>query len=348
MRKSVDVPVASPARIVEFESPRRSRRLLERSVSSTVESPASQSPMQATPNSARASASRTLAASKSAPVSTEIASAKKRTRRRLATEDRSSDAGYARAFAKWKAVSERPVMPNYCHARTWRGVQCSQLRHRASFFCSQHTRVQNSGRALQYGRYDVPLHAEVLGKCLHRAAVCDQTENFRFYSRERMWDEAAKHGVNAVEELSDEMYTECLCNVNEYYGKNPAQWKTVQSLTPGAGPRSVEDRHDHERAFYCGTIRRFRYYAPSVFHAMLVYLVRRSDVAVSDVSEKVFMEALQLTTDRMQHCHVVRGTPLYMGPQCISHRDDEPRMRFVPREERRLSQSSSDLSLIHI
>jgi len=221
------------------------------------------------------------------------------------------------------------------------------MRHKDSLFCAQHLRCQSGNKSLQYGRYDRVLHEEALRKCLHRAAACDQTENFRLYSREKMWDEAAKHGVDSVEELSDELYTACLCSVNEYYGKHPYQWKTLQRLTESAGPRSVEDRHDHERAFYCGTIQRFRYYAPSVFRKKLENLVGRTDVSVSEVSERIFMEALRRTSDSMKDCHIVRGIPLYMGPQCISHRGDEARMRFVPREEHVSSKSASSSATGH-
>ena len=47
------------------------------------------------------------------------------TRARRVKEDLEQDPQFQKAYAKWQRVAERAVMPNYCHARTWRGTQCT-------------------------------------------------------------------------------------------------------------------------------------------------------------------------------------------------------------------------------
>ena len=44
--------------------------------------------------------------------------------------DLEHDDAYQKSYAKWKRIAERAVMPNYCCARTWRGVQCSSQREK--------------------------------------------------------------------------------------------------------------------------------------------------------------------------------------------------------------------------
>ena len=96
------------------------------------------------------------------------------------------------------------------------------------------------------------------------------------------------------------------------------------------GPQNYADRDTPERILYCGSsLRRFQYYAPSVFLAYLKAFAGRT-VTVHDATERQFMNALAPTAARMRNRHVVRGTASYMGPQCISHRVDPARTNFVP------------------
>ena len=40
---------------------------------------------------------------------------------------------------------------------------------------------------------------------MRRAVACDKIDSFTWYSRTKMWDEAAMYDVACVEELSDEL-----------------------------------------------------------------------------------------------------------------------------------------------
>ena len=78
-------------------------------------------------------------------------------------------------------------MENLCIARMWRGHQCTRYREKNDVFCRQHARGK-----LPYGRYDVPIPVEELHRRLHRAAVCDRKQSFKYYSRDKMWEEAKR------------------------------------------------------------------------------------------------------------------------------------------------------------
>ena len=63
------------------------------------------------------------------------------------------------------------------------------------------------------------------------------------------------------------------------------------------------------------------------------------------------MDALERTNQRMQNCNVVRKTLSYKGPQCITHRGDEERLRFTPTHRansglHRGLQSDNDLDML--
>ena len=130
---------------------------------------------------------------------------------RRVAEELEKDPIYQKAYAKWKHVSERPVMPNCCRARTWRGVQCTAQRDKHSEFCRQHQGCLTRKKELPYGRFDASITPEQLHLRLHRAAVCDQTSGFRYYSRDKMWDQAKKiPDVHSVDDLGDDAFMECL------------------------------------------------------------------------------------------------------------------------------------------
>ena len=96
-------------------------------------------------------------------------------------------------------------MPNYCAARTWRGVQCNKLRAKNEVFCALHTKCMASAQGLPYGRYDKRIHPNILQQYLHRAAVCEKAVGFKYYSRDRMWDEAKKFAyANSVEDFHED------------------------------------------------------------------------------------------------------------------------------------------------
>ena len=112
-------------------------------------------------------------------------------------------------------------MPNYCNARTWRGLQCSSQRSKDPTLCKQHQRSLEQKSELPYGLYTAPITENDPHARLHRAAVCDKTTTLRYYSRDRMWGEAKKFThINAVEDLGEDEFWECLLYVNEYYSKN--------------------------------------------------------------------------------------------------------------------------------
>ena len=116
-------------------------------------------------------------------------------------------------------------------------------------FCPQHERQSTR---LPHGRYDSYLAPEELAKRLHRAATCDQATDYQYYSRPKMWEEAATYGVDNVEDLTDEQYDACLRVVHDYYRKNPVvrhNW----GLEEYAGPRNVSERHT-EKALYLSLI----------------------------------------------------------------------------------------------
>ena len=120
-------------------------------------------------------------------------------------EDFAGDDAYQKAYAKWGRLAERAVMPNYCHARTWRGVQCIHQRGKEKELCKQHQTCLEKTRALPFGRFDQPISEDKLHARLHRAAVCEKTATFRYYSRDRMWDHAKRFdGVDSVEDLDED------------------------------------------------------------------------------------------------------------------------------------------------
>lgn len=117
---------------------------------------------------------------------------------------------------------------------------------------------------LPFGRFGNVISEEDLHNRLSRTAICDQNRDFMYYSRDRIWYEAAKHGAQQVKDLDDATYRECLQAVNAYFAKTPVQRAQLQ-LRDYTGPACVEERHVQEKAMYCGHVRRFPYYAISVF-----------------------------------------------------------------------------------
>ena len=75
-----------------------------------------------------------------------------------------------------------------------------------------------------------------------------------------MWEEAKKfQHINAVEELEEDEFMECLACVNDYFAKNQTQ-RDNDGILPDMGPQSFADKENPERMLYAGsTLRRFPY-----------------------------------------------------------------------------------------
>ena len=122
------------------------------------------------------------------------------------------DEAYKKTYAKWQRRAQLPVMPNFCHARTWKGCQCEKPRSKDSQLCSMHRGQLNKTKALKFGVYGTDtMRPEQLHARLRRAAVCDSaTKAFRYYSRDRMWEGAKKLQKTCVEDLDEDDFLECL------------------------------------------------------------------------------------------------------------------------------------------
>ena len=173
-------------------------------------------------------------------------------RQRRVAEDLEGNEPFQTAYAKWERIAARSCMPNYCHARTWRGVQCTRAHEKDSVFCKQHQGDLRRKRELPYGRFDTPILPDQLHLRLHRAAVCDKTGEYRYYSRDKMWEEARKCGVKQVEDLTEDDFTACLAYVDEYFAKHPVQ-RRERGVEEKKGPRSFADLEDEDRMMYCGS-----------------------------------------------------------------------------------------------
>lgn len=215
--------------------------------------------------------------------------------------DLEQDDVFQKSYAKWKRIAQHALMPNYCCARTWRGVQCSSQREKNQDFCKQHQGCLNRKKELPYGRFDQPIHGDVLHLRLYRAAVCDKKDSFKYYSRDKMWGDAKKfQHINAVEELEEDEFMECLPDVNEYFAKNQKQ-RDNDGIFPHMGRQSFADRENPVRMLYAGsTLRRFPYYAPSVCVAYLKSHAGRS-ITLHEATEQQFMDALASTSNRMKN-----------------------------------------------
>ena len=148
-----------------------------------------------------------------------------------------------------------------------------------------------------------------------------------------MWDQAKKFKhINAVDELDEDEFLECLVYVNEYYVKHATQ-RDKDGVEELKGPESYEHKENSQRMRYCGsTLHRYPYYSQSVCLAYLQAYAGRV-IGIEEATERQLMDALQSTSDRMKNCHVIRGTAVYMGPQCISHNKDESRVTFTPHRQ---------------
>ena len=164
-------------------------------------------------------------------------------------------------------------MPNFCHARTWRGIQCSSHRSKHGDLCPQHQRCLDRKRELPFGLYTSFIDEKDLHARLHRAATCDERTNLYWYSRHKMWDEAKEFPyAHTVEDLTEDDFMQCLVYVHDYYAKNPRQ-RGSDGIEKGKGPRSFEDKDDATRMLYCGaTLHCFQYYAASVCEGFLKVL----------------------------------------------------------------------------
>ena len=97
-----------------------------------------------------------------------------------------------------------------------------------------HARAAAAG-ALPYGRYDNAIPDAELEPLVRDAAKHETQAGFRWYSRLRMWDFAARRDVEPVEALSDEDFLAGLHEVNRYFNKNEAE-RHGYALAPFAGP----------------------------------------------------------------------------------------------------------------
>ena len=128
--------------------------------------------------------------------------------------------------------------------------------------------------------------------------------------------------------------------INDFFAKSEYQRKK-HGVEANMGPQSYADVElntpdSRARLMYCGsTLQRFRYYAPSVCKSYLRFLAGRP-IELAGATERDFMEALERTSQRMSNTHIVRMTPAYMGPQCISHLADATRVAFAPSAPRPL------------
>ena len=182
--------------------------------------------------------------------------------RRCSASDLATDSGFLDARTKWAALATKPLRPNYCRARTWRGVQCEKAKQKNSEYCFIHT-PKASQNVLPYGIYDPSVPPEHIAKLIDRAAVCEQNQGLQYYSRDRMWFEAKKHDVACVEELSDADMTLCLAAVNDYYKMYSAKRHEHGVM------RFSEFKIVPDLMYVGSSVRNYRYYAPTVFNNML-------------------------------------------------------------------------------
>ena len=105
-----------------------------------------------------------------------------------------------------------------------------------------HARAAAAG-AVPYGRYDNALPDAELEPLVRDAAKHETQAGFRWYSRLRMWDFAARRGMEAVEALSDEDFLAGLHEVNRYFTNHEAERRGYAlgalrwPAEPGGAPR---------------------------------------------------------------------------------------------------------------
>ena len=176
----------------------------------------------------------------------------------LPTEYGSAPANGETPLEKARRLACRSVDKNLCLARTWKGRQCELRRLATSEFCKKHNDKAALGN-LKHGRYDAYIDPEMLEPLLRDAARHDRPKSCKHYCRVTMWHYAAKHGVDSVEDLSDELFTECLLSTDTYLMKHQSlrsTWKLGESM----GPATVDERWS-TKVSYCGSPKGFKYYS---------------------------------------------------------------------------------------
>ena len=152
--------------------------------------------------------------------------------------------------------------------------------------------------------------------------------------RTKMWDEADALDLDCVENMSDEQYDVALRSVHTYYVQNPAQRK-MWALKEDHAPVNVSERHT-DKAMYTGGASKFKFFSYKVFRIELQGLQR--DITPQTATERLFMEALRLTSQHLSNHLVIRNLPhtlCFRGPQSVGHRIDLKRLMCEPREMHR-------------
>jgi len=124
-----------------------------------------------------------------------------------------------------------------------------------------------------------------------------------WYSRDLFWEELQKLRTCDNEgDYTDEEWMGALEALDERLRSNSALC-TRMALCENMGPRNLEDRHDpaaKDRREYMGAVKQFKWYHYDVF-CRFVREAGGVDTAISAVSERLFLECFQKTSEFLKH-----------------------------------------------
>ena len=149
--------------------------------------------------------------------------------------------------------------------------------------------------------------------------------SFKWFSRDLFWDELSAFGLENIGDASEEIVLDCLAAVNESL-RAQTSMRERRKLEPNKGPQCFADC-EGSLVDYCGERPQiFRYFNAAIFWEEVRKL--DADARPHNISERVFVEALQATSNRMANWSICRtsGFPTFEGPQVFPHRADEVRM----------------------
>ena len=155
----------------------------------------------------------------------------------------------------------------------------------------------------------------------------------RWYTRAIMWNEASKaFGVASLDELTDDIYLECLFTTHEYFRRHVSV-RRRRLLKEGSGPQTLDDRHSATENYLGGRPEVSRYCHFDVFCEELRGL--HGDLRLETACEKDFVLALQYTNNRMTNwnrCRRMSDAQCFGGPQAFPQRLDHETLTHVPSE----------------
>ena len=115
-------------------------------------------------------------------------------------------------------------------------------------------------------------------------------------------------------------------------------------MEPFQGPQSLADRGSAKEN-YNASCQKHKFYSRKVFDAALADQNEGRPLLPHAATEKQFVDALRVTSDRMHSTHYIRNAAnarfQFRGPQCMPHRDDIERLGFEPSALRETASGSA-------